>query len=122
MSAMIGHVLSPPFDVPISVDPADIDFMEHVNNATYLKWVQHAVIAHWQRFALAEDVDRHLWIATRHEITYRKPAFLDDQIIATVILDKLHGTRAFYRTCIRRGTELLAEVQSIWCCLDAATP
>ncbi|OZA68875.1 MAG: thioesterase, partial [Sphingomonadales bacterium 39-62-4] len=31
-----------PHLVPISVDPADIDFMGHVNNASYLKWVQDA--------------------------------------------------------------------------------
>lgn len=116
---MVDRTSSPPFDVPIAVDPADIDFMDHVNNATYLTWVQRAVIAHWRRFASAEDVARHLWIATRHEITYRKPALLGDHLVATVILDKLQGTRAFYRTCIGRGTDLLAEAQSIWCCLDA---
>lgn len=112
---------SPPFNVPIEVDAADIDFMDHVNNAAYLKWVQHAVIAHWRRFASVEDVARHLWVATKHEITYRKPAFLDDQIFATVVLDKLQGSRAFYRTWIKRGADLLAEAQSVWCCLDATT-
>ena len=33
----------------IAIDAADIDFMGHVNNASYLKWVQEAVINHWQR-------------------------------------------------------------------------
>lgn len=118
---MTAFASSPPFDVQIVVDAADIDFMDHVNNAAYLKWVQHAVIEHWRRFASVEDLARHLWVATKHEITYRKPAFLDDQVFATVVLDNLQGPRAFYRTWIKRGAELLAEAQSVWCCLDAVT-
>lgn len=112
---------SPPHAFPIAVDPADIDFMGHVNNASYLKWVQQAVVSHWQKLAPAEAVARHLWVATRHDITYRKPAFLDDEVIATVILEKVQGARAFYDTVIRRGEEVLAEVKSSWCCLDAET-
>jgi acyl-CoA thioester hydrolase len=106
---------------PIEIDPADIDFMGHVNNASYLKWVQAAVINHWQRFAPAEAVAEHLWVALKHEITYRKPTFLNDDVIATVLLEKVQGARAFYETIIRRGEEVLAEVKSSWCCLDAET-
>ena len=110
-----------PFDVPIGVDPADIDFMGHVNNASYLKWVQEAVVSHWQKLAPADAVATHLWVALKHEITYRKPTFLDDQVIATVLLEKVQGARAFYQTVIRRGEEVLAEVRSSWCCVDANT-
>lgn len=110
-----------PFDVPIGVDPADIDFMGHVNNASYLKWVQEAVVSHWQKLAPADAVATHLWVALKHEITYRKPTFLGDDVIATVLLEKVQGARAFYGTVIRRGEEVLAEVKSSWCCLDAET-
>lgn len=110
-----------PHSFAIGVDPADIDFMGHVNNASYLKWVQDAVLDHWRAFAPAEAVARHLWVALRHEITYRKPTFLGDDVIATVLLEKVQGARAFYQTIIRRGEDVLAEVTSSWCCLDAAT-
>ena len=63
----------------------------------------------------------HLWVALKHEITYRKPTFLDDDVIATVLLEKVQGARAFYQTVIKRGEDVLAEVKSSWCCLDAAT-
>ena len=110
-----------PHQFAIAVDPADIDFMGHVNNASYLKWVQDAVVSHWQKLAPAEAVAEHLWVALKHEITYRKPACLDDEVIATVMLEKVQGARAFYETVIRRGEEVLAEVKSSWCCLDAET-
>ena len=108
-------------DHRIRILPDDIDFMGHVNNARYLSWVQDAVIDHWRRFAPADEVAAKLWVALKHEITYRKPAFLDDQVIASVVLEKVEGARAFYATLIRRGEEVLAEVKSSWCCLDAST-
>ena len=105
----------------IAIAADDIDFMGHVNNANYLSWVQEAVIAHWQKFAPSEVISTHLWVALKHEISYRKPAFLNDAVIAELVLDKVHGTRAFYTTLIKRGEEVLAEVQSSWCCVDAIT-
>jgi acyl-CoA thioester hydrolase len=105
----------------IGILPGDIDFMGHVNNARYLGWVQDAVIAHWQKLAPPQVVAEHLWVALKHEITYRKPAFLNDDVIATVILQKVEGARAFYDTLIKRGEVVLAEVKSSWCCIDAKT-
>lgn len=105
----------------LEIAPGDIDFMGHVNNSVYLTWVQEAVIAYWRQVAPAEAVARHLWVAIRHEITYRRPAFLDDALAASVVAEGVQGARAFFRTVITRGEEVLAEVKSSWCCLDAAT-
>lgn len=110
-----------PHDHALSVAPSDIDHMGHVNNAVYLSWVQEAVIAYWEKVAPAEAVARHLWVALRHEITYRRPAFLEDDVIATVIAERVEGARAFFTTMIRRGEDVLAEVRSSWCALDAET-
>lgn len=33
----------------------------------------------------------------------------------------MQGARAFYETIIKRGEDVLAEVKSSWCCLDAET-
>lgn len=106
---------------PITVVPEDIDFMGHVNNARYLAWVQDAVLAHWRKIAPAEDVASKAWVALKHEITYRKPAFLEDDVMAHTVLERYNGARAFYHTVIRRGEDVLAEVQSSWCCIDAQT-
>ncbi len=108
-----------PFSFPIKVLPADIDFMGHVNNARYLNWVQDTVLAHWRKLAPAEEVANKAWVALKHEITYLKPAFLDDEVIAETVLEKIKGARSFYNTVIRRGEDVLAEVKSMWCCLDA---
>jgi acyl-CoA thioester hydrolase len=110
-----------PFHFPIRIVPGDIDFMGHVNNARYLGWVQDAVLAHWNNLAPPDAVAERLWVALKHEITYRRPAFLEDDVIAKTVLEKIHGARAFYRTVIQRGEDVLAEVSSSWCCVDATS-
>ena len=114
-------MLAKPFAFPIKVLPEDIDFMGHVNNARYLNWVQDAVLAHWRKLAPPDEVARKAWVALKHEITYRRPAFLEDDVIARTVLDHFQGARAFYTTMIHRGEEVLAEVKSSWCCIDAET-
>jgi acyl-CoA thioester hydrolase len=105
----------------LAIAPGDIDHMGHVNNAVYLSWVQEAVVAFWEKVAPAEAVAQHLWVALRHEITYRRPTFLGDDVIARVTAEKVQGARAFFNTLFLRGEEVLAEVRSSWCCLDAAS-
>jgi len=110
-----------PYEYDIDVAEEDIDEMGHVNNAVYLKWVQSAVLNHWRRLAPKEAVSAHLWVALKHEISYRRPAFLNDHIMIQVVLEQLLGARAFYKTMISRGSDVLAEVESCWCCLDSVT-
>jgi len=109
------------FRHPGAIAPSDIDHMGHVNNSVYLRWVQEAVLSYWEKVAPAEAVARHLWVALKHEITYRKPAFLHDAVTADVVAEHAEGARTFFRTLFKRGEEVLAEVKSCWCCLDAAT-
>ncbi|MGB7405138.1 MAG: thioesterase family protein [Pacificimonas sp.] len=106
---------------PIAIEPGHIDHMGHVNNAVYLSWVQDAVVGHWRHVAPADAQARYLWIALKHEITYRQAAFLEDNLIAEVVLERVKGVRAFYKTLIRRGEDILAEVESTWCSVDAAS-
>lgn len=105
----------------IGIVPDDIDHMGHVNNSVYLKWVQEAVVRYWEKVAPSEAVAKHLWVALKHEIEFRRPTFLDDNVVADVIAEQVQGARALFTTVIRRGEDVLAEVKSTWCCLDAGS-
>jgi acyl-CoA thioester hydrolase len=109
------------FQHPIAIESADIDHMGHVNNAVYLKWVQEAVVDYWRSVAPPGAVAQHLWVALKHEITYLRPTFLQDRVVAEVIAERVEGARAYFTTVVRRGQEVLSEVKSTWCCLDAAS-
>ncbi|MEO0501556.1 MAG: thioesterase family protein [Pseudomonadota bacterium] len=108
-------------DYPLSISASHIDHMGHVNNAVYLSWVQEAVVKHWEKFASSEAQASYLWVALKHEITYRRAAFLEDNLIASVVLERVNGVRAFYRTAIMRGSDVLAEIESVWCSVDAVS-
>ena len=105
----------------IGISSADIDHMGHVNNAVYLTWVQDAVVRYWEHLAPPEAVAKHLWVALKHEISYRRPTFLEDDVVADVIAEKMKGARVFFTTVIKRGDQVVAEAKSVWCCLDAVS-
>jgi len=109
------------YEYNIDVDANDIDELGHVNNAVYLNWVQQAALDHWHCIAPKEASAALLWVALTHKIRYRHPAFLADHVAVKIVLKKLLGALAFYTAMINRGDEVLAEVESCWCCLDAAT-
>ena len=110
-----------PFRHPVASLPADIDHMGHVNNAVYLKWVQDAVVDYWSSVAPPGAVAAHLWVALKHEITYLKPTFLQDTVVAEVIAEMVAGARALFHPVRRRGDVVVSEIESTWCCLDAVT-
>ena len=95
----------------VAIEPSDIDHMGHVNNTVYLKWVQDAVVDYWQSVAPPDAVAEHLWVALKHEISYRKPTFLQDNVVAEVIAEKVEGARAYFTTVVRRGQDVLSEVE-----------
>ena len=105
----------------VAITAADIDHMGHVNNSVYLRWVQDAVVDYWQSVAPPDAVAKHLWVALKHEISFRKPTFIQDVVVAEVIAEKVEGARAFFTTIVKRGEEVLSEVKSCWCCLDATS-
>ena len=111
------------FELPISVQAADIDQLGHANNVTYLRWVQDVATAHWQAAAPAADQAMLAWVVVRHEIDYRRPAFLHDQIIARTWVGTAARHRFERHTELLRGTDrkLLARARTIWCPINRQT-
>ena len=70
------------YELRFPVAPGDIDELGHVNNTVYVRWVQDAAIAHWRASAPADAQATLVWVVARHEIDYKHPAVLGDQILA----------------------------------------
>lgn len=102
----------------MTVEGSDIDSQGHVNNVTYLRWVQDVAIAHWLEVASGEIREKYSWVVTRHEIDYKRQAFEGDEItVHTWVGDR---TRIMWdrHTEIRRGGDVLAESRTVWCLFD----
>ena len=72
---------SAPFEKSVSVMPEDIDEQNHVNNTVYLRWVQEVATAHWKAVASREAQKGIGWVVLRHEIDYKAPACLGDDVL-----------------------------------------
>jgi acyl-CoA thioester hydrolase len=109
-----------PFEMNLVIRPEDIDQLGHVNNVTYLRWVQDAAVAHWRALAAPADQERLFWVVVRHEIDYRQPAFLHDGILARTWVGTATRIRFERHTELLRAADrqLLARARTIWCPMD----
>lgn len=83
----------PVFELTIEPVAADIDELGHVNNAVYVRWIQDMATSHWRAVARAEDVDRYVWVVTRHEIDYRRATRLGETLTARTWVGEPQGAR-----------------------------
>ena len=111
------------FEMPVEIEPGDIDVLGHVNNVTYLRWVQDAAVAHWTAFAPSADQEKLVWVVVRHEIDYRLPARAGDGIIARTWVGNATRLRFERHTEVLRAADrtVLAKALTLWCPLDRAT-
>jgi len=111
------------FEMIVSVLPADIDEQNHVNNTVYLRWVQDVATAHWKSLAGAEAQAAIGWVVLRHEIDYRSPASLGDQILLRTWVGKASRLKFERFTEIHRKIDnrLLAQGRTLWVPIDVRT-
>jgi len=114
---------SPEFEIAVAIEPGDIDVLGHVNNVTYLRWVQDAAVAHWTSLAPPADQAKLVWVVVRHEIDYKHPARADDQIIARTWVGHASRVRFERHTELLRAADraVLAKALTLWCPIDRAT-
>ncbi len=104
------------FEMSVSVQPADIDRQNHVNNTVYVRWIQEVATAHWNTAAPTPARDEIGWVVLRHEIDYKSPACLDDEVMLRTWVGK--ATRVTFErfTEMRRKNngDLLAQARTVW--------
>lgn len=104
-----------------TVQPEDLDELNHVNNAVYLQYIQEAGTQHWYDGITTDISDGMRWVARRHEIDYLKPAFLNDELTIKTWIEEFSGVTCKRRCEIKRGDELLAKSLTTWVSVDAVT-
>jgi acyl-CoA thioester hydrolase len=114
---------SSPFETIVPVVAADIDEQNHVNNTVYVRWVQDIATAHWRAIASPEAQEAIGWVVLRHEIDYKTPATLGDEVVLRTWVGK--ATRLTFErfTEIRRkrDRQLLSQARTLWCPINTET-
>lgn len=113
----------PPFQIKVRVEAEDIDRQNHVNNIVYLQWVQDVAVAHWLAAAPDYAQETILWVVLRHEIAYKAPALLGDELIVETRVGQASGITFERHVDILRATDgkVLARARTLWCPLHPET-
>ena len=104
------------FEMKIRVAAEEIDEQDHVNNTVYLRWVQDVAVAHWRALAPEEAQREIRWVVVRHEIDYKAPASLGQDVILRTWVGEATRLRFERLTEIIRASDggLLASARTVW--------
>ncbi|MBA3882262.1 MAG: acyl-CoA thioesterase [Chthoniobacterales bacterium] len=110
-------------EILVRVVASDIDELGHVNNTVYLRWVQDVAASHWRTVASAEAQTAFAWVVLRHEIDYKLPALLGDEVLLrTWVGDATRLMFERHTQILRRHDEqLLARARTLWCPISTTT-
>jgi len=70
------------FHIAFQASADDIDELGHVNNATWVVWIQDASIAHWLAAARPRDAGHYVAMVLRHEVDYRSSIRAGEEVTA----------------------------------------
>ncbi len=109
----------------LQVPASAIDENGHVNNVEFIRWMQDAAVAHSDAVGGTAATRAHdaMWVVRKHEIEYRRQAFVGDLIeVRTWIADCRHvSSRRKYEFFRPADGALLARGMTDWVLLDAKT-
>ncbi|PZW44277.1 acyl-CoA thioester hydrolase [Mesonia algae] len=109
-----------PFIDELVVTPEVIDDLNHVNNVTYLQWVQDIGEKHWKAKAPEDIRKKYGWVVLNHYIEYKYPAFEGETLTLKTWIENYGGVKSERRTEIYRQKDqkIVAKAKTLWCFID----
>jgi len=109
------------FSYKQKVKPEDIDELNHVNNVVYVQWIQDAAVMHWNKVAPEHIKNKYVWVIVRHEIDYKQPGKLNDELLIKTKVLNARGVVSDRQVQIFRASDmqLLVEAKTTWCMIQA---
>lgn len=108
----------------ITVEAADLDELDLVNNAVYLRYVETVARAHADLLGIGGEVVlamNRAFVVRRHEIDYHRPARLGEVLTLRTRIEKFQGARAVRVVQIERDGEVLVVARTEWTFIDLET-
>ncbi|MCY2964315.1 MAG: acyl-CoA thioesterase [Planctomycetota bacterium] len=117
------------YELPIQVALEDIDPLGHVNNVTYVQWMQSAALAHSAAQGWPHEAYVQLgagWVVRSHTIEYLQPAYSGDSVVVVTWVADMKKVTSLRRYRIVRRTlretgpheALLATAATDWAFVD----
>lgn len=119
MNSQVEAVYHDEFTVPETA----IDGNGHVNNVSYVQWMQDVAVQHFEAsgcVSAMHDIGG-TWVARSHRIEYLRPAFAGDRIQASTWIVNFSRVRSLRRYRFSRPSDgvLLAKGETDWVFVNA---
>ena len=109
------------FSVKFIVNVSDIDDLNHVNNVSYVKWMDTVAFQHLAYLTKDNPLSEYVWVVMKHEINYLKQAVLGDEVIGKTWVGETRGFTSERFIEFYIGDVLIAKAKTIWAMLNAKT-
>src|SRR3954449_9458229 len=112
------------YEYPLTVEPEEIDRLGHVNNLSYLAWMQRAALAHSAAQGWPPERYEELgagWVVRSHEIRYLQPAYAGQNILVRTWVAGMKRVGSTRRYRIEREGQLLARTETHWAFITLAS-
>lgn len=112
------------FEYHHTVTEQDIDELGHAGNFHYVRWMQHAAIAHSSANGWSPQDYQEIgagWVVRSHKITYLKPAFEGDSLVIRTWVANMKPATSLRRYEIMNSAgEMLAQAETDWAFINYA--
>ena len=107
----------------LQVEKSHLDNQQHVNNVQYVQWVQDIAEEHWESRATPEQKREFFWVVVKHEIDYKRQAFLNDQLSMQTYVDETTHVTSLRHVIIKNAEndQVIVEAKTVWCLMNAET-
>ena len=111
------------YEKTLTVEKSHLDNQQHVNNVQFVQWVQDVAEEHWESRATEEQKKDFFWIVVKHEIDYKKQAFLNDQLSMQTYVDETTHVTSQRHVIIKNveNGQVIVEAKTLWCLMHAGT-
>jgi acyl-CoA thioester hydrolase len=116
--------ISSVYSKSISIPASAIDGNGHVNNVTYVQWMQDIAVEHYAAIGgiQAQGPDA-TWVVREHKVEYLLPAFKDEEIEIRTWVEDIRRVRSQrkYEFVRRSDGRILVKGETDWVFVDVKT-
>jgi acyl-CoA thioester hydrolase len=116
--------ISPTYTKTITIPKSAIDENGHVNNVTYVQWMQDIAVEHYASIGgIAAQGPDSTWVIRKHSIEYFLPAFEGEEIEVRTWVENLRKVRSMrmYEFVRKSDGKVLVKGETDWVFMDVKT-
>ncbi len=116
--------LSPIYTKTITISTTAIDENGHVNNVTYVQWMQDIAVEHYSSIGgVKAQGPEATWVIREHRVEYLLPAFAGEEIEIRTWVENFRRVRSLrkYEFVRKSDGKMLVRGESDWVFVDAKT-